>query len=306
MSGENHVTYPVRKPYLTLRRSGKQPNRTVQYRMRAGNLCKTATWRAVILILLLSAAAAQTDLSTPGGQSVLATFTTEPPGAEVYVSGSYVGTSPVTARLNADTPTPYMIRPLGERHKSYGSTVTLGTNGTINIQLVEAASQVQPQVSVSQPRQGGGVPRTDPGTAPAQAAGNTRAFGFATAPFIPYVLAGSAVLLAGLFFALYLRGLRTWRRYPPLRELEREKLRARRELTQLRAEEAGLLRKLERDRELGEQAAEEGRNTLEREIAGLRQTLGELRGEFERERELEEKAEEERRKHARGREGGNS
>ena len=229
-----------------------------------------------------SAAAAQTDLSTPDGRSVLATFTTNPPGAEVYVSDTYIGISPATVRLNADTPTPYTIEPPDERHRSYSSTVVLGTDGAVNIRLVEAASQVQPQVSVSQPRPVGGVAGAGTGSAttPTQTSRTAQALDPAVTPLWLYVLAGSAVLLAGLFFALYLRGLRAWRRYPPLRELEREKLRARRELTHLKAEKAGLLKELEREKAREEKVAGERRAALEGEIARLRQTLKELRAEL--------------------------
>ena len=76
--------------------------------------------------LCLGFAFAQPDLSTPGGASVLATFVTDPPEAEVYVAGTFIGTSPATVRINANIATPYTVRVPSGGFEVFSGTVTLG------------------------------------------------------------------------------------------------------------------------------------------------------------------------------------
>ena len=119
------------------------------------------------LLLLLGLAYGQLDLSTPGGASVLATFMTDPPNAEVYVAGTFIGTGSATVRINMDTPTPYTVRVPGGGFEVYSGVVRLGEAGVTEV-YVPRVTQPRTDLprSPSAPGQGGSVtaPATPTGT----------------------------------------------------------------------------------------------------------------------------------------------
>lgn len=89
-----------------------------------------------ILVAFLTISFAQIDLSTPGGKSILVTFASTPSIAEVYVSGTYLGTGTVQVRINADTPTSYKFIDQSKKYENYEGTVNSGIDTTISIALV--------------------------------------------------------------------------------------------------------------------------------------------------------------------------
>ena len=114
--------------------------------------------RRLLLTFLLAQGLAfgQLDLSTPGGRSVLATFVTDPPGAQVYVAQTFIGRGPATVRINADTPTPYTVRVPGGEFEVYSGTVTLSQTGVTEVYVPRRAPVPTPS---------GPVPPTATGTA---------------------------------------------------------------------------------------------------------------------------------------------
>ena len=62
-----------------------------------------------MLYALLAIIQGQTNMSTPGGESILVTFFSEPEGAEVYVSDTFLGNAPVEVRINSNTKTHYKL-----------------------------------------------------------------------------------------------------------------------------------------------------------------------------------------------------
>jgi hypothetical protein len=95
----------------------------------------------MLFIFLLTICFAQTDLSTPGGQSVLITFTSEPVGAEIYVSDTFVGYTPISVRINANISTGYKAIIQQSAYEPYAAIIKTGQDSTINITLQAAPSK---------------------------------------------------------------------------------------------------------------------------------------------------------------------
>ena len=106
------------------------------------------------LLLLLGLAFGQLDLSTPGGASVLATFVTDPPNAEVYVAGTFIGTGSATARINMNTPTPYTVRVPGGDYEVFSGSVTLIKAGVTEVYVPRVTPQTDMPRSLTAPERG--------------------------------------------------------------------------------------------------------------------------------------------------------
>ena len=88
-----------------------------------------------LIALLVGFSIAQMDLSTPGGQSVLVTFESDPLGAEVYVADTFIGRTPTSVYINADTPTRYKVMLQNSDYGVFEGMVEASEAETINVYL---------------------------------------------------------------------------------------------------------------------------------------------------------------------------
>lgn len=95
----------------------------------------------LLFLVFLSFAFAQVDLSTPGGEFVYVSITSEPIGAEIYISDTFVGNAPVIVKINAATPTTFKALIQGSEYQVYSSTLTFNDHDTIHIPLARVEAQ---------------------------------------------------------------------------------------------------------------------------------------------------------------------
>lgn len=95
---------------------------------------------AVLAGLLLAVGLAQMDLSTPGGESVVVSFTSDPPGAEVYVADTFIGTTPTSVRINRGRRTPYRVLVQDPAYQPFEGTLEFQQDEAISVYVPRAGA----------------------------------------------------------------------------------------------------------------------------------------------------------------------